>query len=80
MPSMTIKSMPDTIYQSLKINAKLNHRSLNGEAIASLERSLGMTKVAFRDRLNRIDALRLSVKSTKLSDKVLNEAKVAGRP
>lgn len=80
MSSMTIKSMPDRIYSSLKINAKLNHRSLNGEAIACLERSLGLSKTMPEDRLSRIDALRASIKPMELNEDILSKAKSEGRP
>ena len=80
MPSMTIKSMPDRIYSSLKRNAKLNHRSLNGEAVACLERSLGLNKTEPEDRLSRIDALRASIKPVEINDEVLSHAKAGGRP
>jgi len=80
MPSMTIKSMPDRIYSSLKLSAKLSHRSLNGEAIACLERSLGLSRTIPQDRLSRIDALRTSIKPVELNELILSKAKSEGRP
>jgi hypothetical protein len=43
MATITIKNIPDGIYQRLKAQAKMRHRSLNSEIIYNLERSVGMT-------------------------------------
>ena len=79
MPSMTIKSIPDKIYQNLKRNARLNHRSLNGEVIACLERSLGVTQPSKETVLSRIDEMRQSLKGIKVTDRVLLSVKNNGR-
>jgi plasmid stability protein len=79
MPSMTLKSIPDEVYRHLKSNARMNHRSLNGEAIACLERSLGLTRQNAEEALLRADALRNAVKGVKLTDRLLRAAKSGGR-
>ena len=38
--SITIKNIPDPLYEELKRSAKRNHRSINSEIIACLEREL----------------------------------------
>jgi antitoxin FitA len=38
--SLTIKKIPDLLYEELKRAAKRNHRSINSEIIACLEREL----------------------------------------
>ena len=38
MASITIKSLPPTLHEGLKEAARRNHRSLQGEIIACLER------------------------------------------
>lgn len=40
MPSLTIKNIPDPVYERLKERAKLNRRSINSEVIACLEGEL----------------------------------------
>ena len=41
MPTtLTLKNIPDVVYQRLKSSAKANRRSLNGEAIVCLENVL----------------------------------------
>jgi hypothetical protein len=76
---MTIKSIPDDVYRLLKNNARMNHRSLNGETIARLEQSLGLTRQNAEETLSRADALRKSVKGIKLTDRMLRAAKNGGR-
>ena len=80
MPSVTIKSIPDKVYQHLKRSARINHRSLNGEAIACLERSLGMTRPSSETVLSRIDEMRKNLKGVKVTDRLLRSAKNDGRP
>jgi plasmid stability protein len=41
MPALTIKGLPDRLYRSLKRQAQVHRRSLNGEIIVCLERSVG---------------------------------------
>jgi plasmid stability protein len=38
--SLTIKNIPDLLHEELKRSAKRNHRSINSEIIACLEREL----------------------------------------
>ena len=80
MPSMTIKSIPNPIYRSLKRSASAHHRSLNGEAIACLEQSLGLIKIAPETVLGKIDAIRNSLTAVKLNDSILRTARSDGRP
>ena len=37
MVSITIKNIPEQLYSKLKTQAKLNHRSMNGEILHCLE-------------------------------------------
>jgi plasmid stability protein len=38
MASITVKNIPSDLYEQLKESAVANHRSLNGEIIACIER------------------------------------------
>lgn len=40
MPSITIKNIPDQLYNALKKSAALHHRSMNGEVLHHLEFAL----------------------------------------
>ncbi len=80
MPSLTIKNIPDDLYRSLKESAKAHHRSINGEAIASLERTLGTSRIDPESFLARVEHLRKQVKAPRLTERILREAKERGRP
>lgn len=80
MPSLTIKSMPESIYRALKQSARAHHRSINGEALVCLERTLGGTRPSPAAQLARIDEIRTGFSARKLTERVLNEAKRSGRP
>ena len=41
MPTITLKNLPRELHRELKMRAKANHRSLNGEVIATLQRATG---------------------------------------
>jgi plasmid stability protein len=40
MATLTVKNIPDDLYQRLKMQAEANHRSINGEIIACIESSV----------------------------------------
>ena len=40
MPAITVKNIPDDLYENLKLAAQVNHRSINSEIIACLEKEL----------------------------------------
>ena len=79
MPSLTIKRIPDRVYRSLRQSAKIHHRSINGEVLACLERNLGLTRPSPETELARIDHIREAIRAGRLTDRVLNRAKQAGR-
>lgn len=80
MPSLTVKNIPDDVYQRLKENAKRHRRSLNNEVIVSLERAVRARPVETEKVLARIDKLRKSVRIPPLTEDFLAEAKRTGRP
>ena len=57
--TITLKNLPDDIYERLKEVAKANHRSINSEVIACLEKALLSTQ----ERLNRARQLRKSLQA-----------------
>lgn len=56
--SFTLKNIPDDVYERLRKSAEAHHRSLNGEAIACLERSLAPHVVSAEERVERARKLR----------------------
>lgn len=56
--SITLKNIPDHVYNSLRAAADAHHRSLNGEIIACLEQSLFPAKSNALEHLANARALR----------------------
>ena len=80
MPTtLTLKNIPDDLYQRLKSAASLHRRSLNGEAIVCLERVLIPTKIGVVERLERIRRLRAELPDFELTDAEIDAMKREGR-
>jgi plasmid stability protein len=58
MASITIKNIPQELYEKLKITASLNHRSLNNETINCLESVLMPQRLSVADKLLRAKRIR----------------------
>ena len=80
MPSLTIKNVPDDLYDRLRESANEHRRSLKSEVIVCLERALRSRSVDPEAFLARIDALHKQLFLTELSDEILLKAKEEGRP
>lgn len=80
MATLTIKNMPDALYQSLKQQALLNHRSLNSEAIVSLTLVVNKNRASAQNILLNARALRVKKNAlVDLTDEVINNTKQQGR-
>jgi antitoxin FitA len=80
MPALTIKNIPDTIYQQLKRAAELHRRSINSEVLIYLERALIATKTSSTERLSRIEQLRANIKPNSITQEDIEQAINSGRP
>ena len=80
MRTLTIKGMPDELYERLRQSAAQNRRSINSEAIVCLERSLRGRPKDPEAVLARVRALRERVNVPPLTDEFLQKAKSWGRP
>mgnify|MGYP001766086249 CR=1 FL=1 len=80
MPTtLTLKNIPDAVYDRLKAAAETHRRSLNSEAIVCLESVLLPTQVAPGERLARARALRAALPQGKFWARDIDAAKRAGR-
>jgi antitoxin FitA len=79
MPTVTVKNIPDNLYDYLKQTASLNHRSVNSEIIVCLERTLRSQKISTEATLTRARHLRERTSHYPLSDAKFATAKTAGR-
>ena len=80
MATLTIKNIPDDLYEQLKQSAMQHRRSINSEVIVCLERSLLAAKLDARTTLARIRKLRRKTSRHLLTDKELMKARREGRP
>lgn len=56
--TVTLKGIPDDVYERLKASASANHRSLNSEVIACIEATLMTRRAPIEDQLAAIRAIR----------------------
>jgi plasmid stability protein len=81
MPTtLTLKNIPDEVYQRLKTAAQLHRRSLNGEAIVCLEAALLPGKLVPGDRLKRARELRAGLAAVKFEASDIDTYKHQDRP
>ncbi len=78
--TLTLKNIPDDVYERLKASAEANRRSLNSEAIVCLEAVLLPGRVEPAARIARARALRASLSTVKFSAHDIDQLKRAGRP
>ena len=81
MPTtVTLKNVPDHLYERLKAAARAHHRSINGEAIACLERVLMPAPVDAEERIARARRLRSGLKGEGFEPGEIAAAIDEGRP
>lgn len=81
MPTtLTLKNIPDDVYERLKVSAESHRRSLNSEAIVCLEAVLAPVRIANGERLARARELRAGLSAAKFKAKDIDAMKRQGRP
>ena len=81
MPTtLTLKNIPDAVYERLKASAERHRRSLNSEAIVCLESALLPSKLTPGERLARARELRASLSPNKFCARDIDAMKRQGRP
>lgn len=79
MPTtITLKNVPDNVYDRLKWSAETHRRSINNEAIVCLEAVLVPARINPSERLARAKALREKLDTT-FKPKEIDTLKRAGR-
>lgn len=80
MPTtLTLKNIPDSLYERLKATAALHRRSMNSEAIVCLEAVLLPVRVAPTERLARARELRAALEPGKFLASDIDALKREGR-
>ena len=81
MPAtLTLKNIPDDVYERLKASAQAHRRSLNSEAIVCLESVLVPARMASGERLARARVLRSTLQPAKFRAREIDRLKREGRP
>lgn len=80
MPTtLTLKNIPDEIYERLKASAEAHRRSLNSEAIVCLEAALLPDRRTTDERLARARQLRSALPPGKFRARTIDTLKRQGR-
>jgi plasmid stability protein len=79
MANITVKNIPDDLYDNLKYFASIHHRSLNNEIIVCIERAVRSRRIDKAQFLDRLQKLRKEIELPYLTDDTLNEIKNEGR-
>ena len=80
MPTtLTLKNIPDEVYERLKLSAAAHRRSMNSEAIVCLESVLLTSKLAPAERLARARSLRAALPKGKFRATDIHRMKREGR-
>ena len=80
MPTtLTLKNIPDEVYERLKASAAAHRRSLNSEAIVCLERALLPRRVSAEEHLERIRKIQEGLKGREFDHDLIDAFKREGR-
>ncbi|NBU24975.1 MAG: Arc family DNA-binding protein [Gammaproteobacteria bacterium] len=80
MPTtLTLKNIPDEVYERLRASAQDHRRSLNSEAIVCLESVLIPERVPVAERLARARSLRAALPRGAFTAKAVDALKREGR-
>ena len=80
MATMTIKNIPDDLYEELKQRAATNRRSINNEVIMLLERAFYSYRPSSNEIQKQAATLREMTAQYHLTEEELNKWKNEGRP
>ncbi|MCJ7681872.1 MAG: Arc family DNA-binding protein [Candidatus Aminicenantes bacterium] len=78
--TITLKNIPDELYEKLKERALRNHRSINREIISIFEVTLTPHPIDPDDFLTTALELRTETKKARLTQDFIHAAKREGRP
>ncbi len=79
MPNITVKNIPDDLYEELKRSAKINRRSINQEIIMCIESSLQHKVENPKQVLEKARKLRIKTAGSPISDSEFNRIKETNR-
>ena len=77
--NLTLKNIPDEVYERLRASAEMHRRSLNSEAIVCLESVLLPGRLPPSERIARARALRGTLPKRKYGARDIDSLKREGR-
>lgn len=80
MPNVTLKNVPEELYERLRESARRHRRSINSEILVALEKALGSTRVEPEEFLARLESIHQRLDLPRMTDEILKAAKDEGRP
>ncbi len=80
MATITVKNVPDDLYDKLKALAKEHRRSINNEVIMIIESHLEPRERSMEEMLAHARGIRELTTGYKISDEQIDEFKRQGRP
>jgi plasmid stability protein len=80
MTSITIKKIPENLYEKLRTTASLHRRSINSEMIHCLESVLMPKKLSVNERLERAKWIRSRIDADTIDPHEIAKAIAEGRP
>lgn len=75
MPAITVKNIPDELYNQLKFAAKQHRRSVNSELISCLEKVLSPQKLTANDHIAAAQRIRQRFDDFEVTQDDLQNAK-----
>ncbi len=79
MVTVTIKNIPEQIYERIKAQAKINHRSINGEILSILEQAISIPPIDVKTTLERTRKIRELTAHYMITDEEMSKWKKEGR-
>jgi len=79
MATVTVKNIPDELYDRLKSVAEINRRSINSEIIMCIENTVISRPINLDEVLENARQLRRLTAEHPISDEELSQAKAEGR-
>lgn len=79
MATVTLKNIPDDLYEQLKLAANAHHRSINSELIHCLEKTYKPTRLSAAELATKAGELRRRVAINRLDIEEITAAKNQGR-
>ncbi len=77
--TLTLKNIPNEVYERLKASAEVHRRSLNSEAIICLESALLHKRISTEDRIARARSLRAAMPAASYRIEDIDSLKREGR-